>query len=92
MTIGTHVLALDNHKNVVHSFRPTVYLFVKQHETVQAVEMLCVAVDSVVNHFSGRCFDPSNFVITADKAQGIRTGSLIVWKGALLGILLSIHE
>ena len=89
--IGTHVLARDERKDVVHSFRPTVYLFAKQHETVEAVEMLCGAVDTVVYHFSGRRFDPSNFVITADKAQGLRTGSLSVWPG-VLGILLLIHD
>ena len=46
VSIGTHDLRFDEAtKQLSHSYRPLVYMFVKQQETTESVKMLCEALD-----------------------------------------------
>ena len=49
VTIGCHDLALDkdDRNEIVHSYRPLVYMFVKQQETTESVKLLCESVNFV---------------------------------------------
>ena len=67
---------------IVHSFRPCAYMFCKQHESAEAVHMLCHAVDLIAEKYYGARFSPTDLVITADKGVGIRSGALQQWPEA----------
>ena len=54
MTFGCHCLLWDKDvKSYRHSFRPLIYVFAKQHESVQSVRVGMVALQMVATRFTG---------------------------------------
>ena len=58
----------------VHSFRPLVCLFSKQHETAESVQMAMDALDSVGQTYFGKRL--GHAVAVMDHADGLRKGML----------------
>ena len=56
----------------VHSFRPLVCLFSKQHETAESVQMAMDALDSVAQTYFGKRL--GHAVAFMDHADGLRKG------------------
>jgi hypothetical protein len=87
ISIGCHDIAFDeHHKKIVHSYRPLVYMFSKQHETRENTRMLCDAVDYLARAHFGQGLNPG--VVIMDHSDGFRRGVLDVWEsvGAYLDI------
>ena len=71
-----HVAAYVLHaQDYVFSFRPLVYLFCKQIESVQSVHMLGDAVQVVAMMYHGARLLPS--VFSTDNSDGLRRGMLL---------------
>ena len=81
VSIGTHDLRLFAERGTItHSYRPIVYMFVKQQETRQSARMLGDAVNYLaVKHF-GEPLKPA--LIIMDHSSGLRAGMLDVWAEA----------
>jgi len=82
VSIGTHDLRLDkpSGNKITHSYRPIVYMFVKQQETRESARMLGDAVNYLaVKHF-GEALNPA--LIIMDHSSGFRAGMLDVWEHA----------
>ena len=76
LSIGVHDIALGT-KGIVHSYRPLVYMFVKQQETAQSVELLCAALDWIAETYYGSKLTPG--VTVMDHSTGFRNGVLREW-------------
>ena len=73
MTFGTHCLNWDREaKSYRHSFRPLVYLFSKNHESVSAGRLAMVALQLVAMHFFGQRLESA--VNISDRSDGLRSG------------------
>ena len=78
VSIGTHDLRFDEErKKLSHSYRPLVYMFVKQQETTESVKMLCEALDEVAFIRFGVFLKPGT--VNMDHSNGFRQGVLEVW-------------
>ena len=78
VSIGTHDLRFDEErKKLSHSYRPLVYMFVKQQETTESVKMLCEALDEVAFIRFGVFLKPGT--VNMDHSNGFRQGVLDVW-------------
>ena len=76
VSIGTHVLARDkgDKGKVTHSYRPLIYMFVKQEESRESVKLLCESLKFVALHFYGYVLKPG--VIGMDHSSGFLGGCL----------------
>ena len=74
VSIGTHVLARGRCNKVVHSYRPLIYMFVKQEESRESVKLLCESLKFVALHFYGYVLKPG--VIGMDHSSGFLGGCL----------------
>ena len=75
VSIGVHDIALDKQtKKIVHSYRPLVYMFVKQEETAESVQLLCDALDWIAQTYFGHKLTPG--VVVMDHSDGFRNGVL----------------
>jgi len=73
MTFGTHSLNWSpDHKSYRHSFRPLIYLFSKQIESIESVKYAMKALQIVSIHFFGKRLQPS--VNISDHSDGLREG------------------
>ena len=73
MTFGTHCLKWDvKAKAYRHSFRPLVYLFSKNHESVSAGRLAMVAMQLVAVNFFGKRLESA--VNISDRSDGLRSG------------------
>ena len=78
VSIGTHDLRFDEEaKQLSHSYRPLVYMFVKQQETTESVKMLCEALDLMAYTRYGVFLKPGT--VNMDHSNGFRQGVLDVW-------------
>lgn len=71
ITFGTHVLKFRD-GSVHHTFRPLVYMFVKQRETAESIHLGLYCCNVVAQRFYQKPFDPQ--VGIADHGPGIRVG------------------
>ena len=73
MTFGTHCLKWDvTAKTYRHSFRPLVYLFSQNHESVSAGRLAMVALQLVAVNFFGQRLESA--VNISDRSDGLRSG------------------
>ena len=84
VSIGCHDLALDkgDRDEIVHSYRPLVYMFVKQQETFESIKLLCDAVDYLAITCFGADSGLSPGIVNMDHSDGFRKGVLRVWPDA----------
>ena len=84
VTIGCHDLALDkdDRNEIVHSYRPLVYMFVKQQETTESVKLLCESVNFVAKTCFGADEGLLPGIVNMDHSDGFRNGTLSVWNAA----------
>ena len=76
MTFGTHCLKWDvTAKTYRHSFRPLVYLFSQNHESVSAGRLAMVALQLVAVNFFGQRLESA--VNISDRSDGLRSGTCI---------------
>ena len=80
VSIGTHDIALREGKGrggIVHSYRPLVYMFVRQQETAESVKFLCDALNWLAETYFGEKLQPG--CVAMDHSDGFRKGVLSVW-------------
>ena len=77
VSIGVHDLAQGRKKTTVHSYRPLVYMFVKQEESTESVQLLCDALDWLALTYYGSRLTPG--VVVMDHSDGFRSGVLRTW-------------
>ena len=73
MTFGTHCLRWDaNCKTYRHTFIPLIYIFSKQHETIESVQLSMDCLQMVADHFYSRRLCPA--AVISDHADGFMVG------------------
>ena len=73
MTFGTHALRWDiKTKQYMHTFCPLIYIFSKQHETIESVKLSMVCLQLAAEHFFGERLCPA--VCISDHADGLMQG------------------
>jgi len=78
ITAGVHSTEfMEDRKEMVHSFRPLVYLFTKNHETAECTVYLLEAFKLLAKQFYG--FVPQPGAGCADHGQGLMTGFKFVF-------------
>ena len=77
VSIGVHDVHLDDRNGICHTYRPLVYMFVKQQETAESVKLLCEALNWIAENYFGSKLSPG--VVVMDHSDGFRNGVLQVW-------------
>ena len=84
ITIGTHEITFDvKTKQIRHSFRPLLYMFVKQQESADSVHLLLDSCSTVSIKYAGKPFKPT--LGCADHGAGIMCG----WGRGMPGVPLA---
>lgn len=84
MTVGTHTIKYcEKSKGIRHSFRPLLYMFVKQQESADSVHLLLDSCSTVSIKYARKPFKPT--LGCADHGSGIMCG----WERGMPGVPLA---